>query len=59
MNQYKNTNTHYESLKSGDSIDFRSDTLTIPSAAMLESVQGAKLGAVSYTHLTLPTSDLV
>ena len=44
MNQYKNTNTHYESLKSGDSIDFRSDTLTIPSAAMLESVQGAKLG---------------
>jgi threonine aldolase len=44
MNQYKNTNTHYESLKSGDSIDFRSDTLTIPSAAMLESIQGAKLG---------------
>ena len=43
MNQYKNTNTHYESLKSGDSIDFRSDTLTIPSAAMLESIQGAKL----------------
>ena len=44
MNQYKNNNPYSKSLEFSDSIDFRSDTLTIPSAAMLESVQGAKLG---------------
>ena len=44
MDQYKNNNPYSKSLEFSDSIDFRSDTLTIPSAAMLESIQHAKLG---------------
>ena len=44
MNQYKKNNTKLELSNSEHSIDFRSDTLTLPSQAMLESIQNAKLG---------------
>ena len=37
-------------------VDMRSDTVTRPTEGMRAAMMSAEVGAVSYTHLTLPTT---
>ena len=44
MNQYKRNTNNPEIRELENPIDFRSDTVTLPSKDMLQSIQKAKLG---------------
>jgi len=44
MNQYTSNTSHSKKNKINNLIDFRSDTVTLPSNEMLQNIQNARLG---------------
>ena len=44
MNQYSSNTSHSQKMHLKKLIDFRSDTVTLPSKEMLQNIQNAKLG---------------
>ena len=50
MSQYKLNTQHSERINLKNPIDFRSDTVTLPSKEMLQSIQDASLGDDVYSE---------
>ena len=44
MNQYSSNKNHPQKINFNNPIDFRSDTVTLPSNDMLRSIENAQLG---------------
>jgi threonine aldolase len=44
MNQYNSNTSHSQKISLKNPIDFRSDTVTLPSNEMLEGIEYARLG---------------